>query len=56
MTPVLLGLVAAACFGAMTVAVRAGLERVPDAAAAGRLADLVLLTVNGVAAGLQNTG
>jgi drug/metabolite transporter (DMT)-like permease len=30
---VLLGLVAAACFGAMTVAVREGLLRVPDAAA-----------------------
>jgi drug/metabolite transporter (DMT)-like permease len=30
---VLLGLVAAACFGAMTVAVRVGLGRVPDAAA-----------------------
>jgi drug/metabolite transporter (DMT)-like permease len=32
-TPVLLGLVAAACFGAMTVAVREGLLRVPDPAA-----------------------
>jgi drug/metabolite transporter, DME family len=31
--PVLLGLVAAACFGAMTVAVREGLLRVPDPAA-----------------------
>ena len=34
MIPVLLGLVAAACFGAMTVAVREGLLRVPDPAAA----------------------
>ena len=33
MLPVLLGLVAAACFGAMTVAVREGLLRVPDPAA-----------------------
>jgi drug/metabolite transporter (DMT)-like permease len=33
LTPVLLGLVAAACFGAMTVAVREGLLRVADPAA-----------------------
>ena len=33
MTAVLLGLVAAACFGAMTVAVREGLLRIPDPAA-----------------------
>jgi drug/metabolite transporter (DMT)-like permease len=34
LVPVLLGLVAATGFGAMTVAVRAGLQRVPDPAAA----------------------
>lgn len=34
MIAVLLGLVAAACFGTMTVAVRMGLQRVPDALAA----------------------
>jgi len=34
LVPVLLGLVAATCFGAMTVAVLAGLQRVPDPAAA----------------------
>ena len=56
MTPVLLGLVAAACFGAMTVAVREGLLRVPDPAAGAFVtASVGLLVTLPVAFGVSGT-